>query len=232
MSSDERTTRLDEYARAYAREHFALIFTAGLDKRFGKGWPDAQRISSEDFAAALVTGRCLSEKSPRNVGVSLAASGVVGLEIDTPEGLALVRSLDLPPTWEVKSGGGGSGRHFYFRPPADDVALFGFRIEAQGVTAERTRGLVLPPSIHPDTGAEYAFVRGPDVEIARMPRPEYDRLVQLGGLSAARLAVDVRSGQPIPEGYRESVLFRYCCALLRWGLSEDELKEAAQRFNH
>jgi hypothetical protein len=227
----DRTARLDTYARAYARERFALIFTQGLDKRFGRGWPDAKPVTSEDFAAALVVGRCLSETSPRNVGVALAASFLVGVEVDTAEGLELIDSLNLPPTWTVRSGGGGPGRHFYFRPPADDVALFAFRIEAHGVTPERTRGLVLPPSIHPDTGAEYAFVRGPDAEIARMPRPAYDRLVQLGGLSAARLAVDVRSGQPIPEGYRESVLFRYCCALLRWGLTEDELKDAAQRFN-
>jgi hypothetical protein len=34
-----------------------------------------------------------------------------------------------------------------------------------------------------------------------------------------------------PEGYRQEVLFRYCCALLRWGLSEDEIKDAAQRYN-
>jgi bifunctional DNA primase/polymerase-like protein len=158
MSAD-RPTLLDSYARAYARERFALIFTQGLDKRFGKGWPDANPVTSEDFAAALVVGRCLSEKSPRNVGVSLAASNLIGIEVDTAEGLALVNSRNLPPTWTVRSGGGGPGRHFYFRPPADDVVLFSFRIEAQGVTAERTRGLVLPPSIHPDTGAENSLTR-------------------------------------------------------------------------
>jgi hypothetical protein len=163
--------------------------------------------------------------------VSLAASNLIGIEVDTAEGLALVNSRNLPPTWTVRSGGGGPGRHFYFRPPADDVVLFSFRIEAQGVTAERTRGLVLPPSIHPDTGAEYAFEHGPDVTIPTMPRDTYDYLVHEGGAAAAKLAVDVRSGQPIPEGYRQEVLFRYCCALLRWGLSEDEIKDAAQRYN-
>jgi hypothetical protein len=40
-------------ARAYAREGFALIFTQALDKRFGRGWPEARPVMSEDFAAAL-----------------------------------------------------------------------------------------------------------------------------------------------------------------------------------
>jgi hypothetical protein len=40
----DRLDLLDSYARAYARERFALIFTQGLDKRFGKGWPDAKPV--------------------------------------------------------------------------------------------------------------------------------------------------------------------------------------------
>jgi hypothetical protein len=232
----DRADRLDSLARAYAREGFALIFTQSLDKRFGKGWPEARRVTSEDFAAALVVGRCHESKTknPRNVGVSLEASGVVGVEIDTAEGRDVVAKLGLPSTWTVQSGRGGPGRHLYFRPPAHDVPYFSFRLEAQGVTADTTRGFVLPPSIHPETKKEYTFDpgHGPgDVEIATMPRPAYDRLVQLAKADDLERDTLVRSGQKIPEGYRETVLFRYCCALLRWGYTEDELIDAAQRWN-
>jgi hypothetical protein len=230
----DRHDRVAALARAYARERLALIFTQGISKQFGRGWPDAKRVPSDaDYVAALLQGRCVS----RNVGCSLRASGLIGVEIDTQEGLDGFEALKPPVTWRVRSGGGGPGRHFYFRR-CEGMQYHAFRIEAVGTTAEATRGLILPPSIHPTTGAEYAFEVGPlgvseraTAGIAAMPPEIYSALVKQAKATDVAVEEAVNVGIRIPEGARRRVLHRFICALMRWGLDEIELLYAANRWN-
>ena len=75
----------------------------------------------------------------------------------------------LPPTAEVATGGGG--RHLYFSTDRElDIrsrnlrhsGIAGIEIKALGAQ------LVAPPSIHPDTGREYVWIRAL-TEIAPLP---------------------------------------------------------------
>lgn len=131
-----------------------------------------------------------------NVGIR-TGGGLVVLDVDPRAGgHDLLADLEnehgpLPPTVEVLTGGGG--RHLYFRGPADfpsfDVGA-GLEVKARG------RQVVAPPSVHPDTGAPYAWRegRGPG-QIARADLP--------GWLAAERQAEAPREA---PAGRWAAVL--------------------------
>lgn len=89
--------------------------------------------------------------------------GMLVIDIDPRHGglvawqQLLTQHDDLPATWRVRSGGGEGGCHLYFATPA------GFHVPyvttlAPGVEVLGLRHLVvLPPSLHPDTGAAYTW---------------------------------------------------------------------------
>lgn len=82
----------------------------------------------------------------------------------TLEALEQRAGVSLPPTLEVESGRGDGGRHLYYLrpfrqpyrgniPPGIDVKINGY--------------MVMPPSIHPDTGKPYRWIYR---EAVRLPR--------------------------------------------------------------
>lgn len=97
-----------------------------------------------------------------NVGVCMGpVSGLVGLDIDGPQGEVMLKELsdyDVPETLEFKTPGGGR-RLLYSVPPGLVVPVRSF--EAGGKEALRvlSRGsqTVMPPSVHPK-GGEYEWV--------------------------------------------------------------------------
>lgn len=82
----------------------------------------------------------------------------------TLEALEQRAGVELPPTLEVVSGRRDGGRHLYylrpFRQPYRGNVPAGIDIKTNGY-------MVMPPSVHPDTGKPYTWVYR---EAARLPR--------------------------------------------------------------
>jgi len=93
---------------------------------------------------------------------------------------ALGEEIRVDQLWKVASGSGGASSHYYLlldRPirfrrlaQSDSFCIVGeeekraWQIELFGTG----RQLVLPPSIHPDTGNEYRWERKPDFQNVRV----------------------------------------------------------------
>lgn len=70
----------------------------------------------------------------------------------------------LPDTLQVVSGRGDGGTHWYFRHPGGQ--LTGVRLGAGIDLRTHSNYCVVPPSLHPETGRPYRWVRRP---VAAMP---------------------------------------------------------------
>ncbi len=117
-----------------------------------------------------------------NIGINCAASRVVVIDVDHhhDDGEATLAALvaelgPLPETIEAITGGGG--RHLVFTAP--DGAKFRGKL-GPGVDLRHHAYIAVAPSVHPDTGAVYRWVRSPlggmpaplpDAWIARMVKP-------------------------------------------------------------
>jgi len=105
-------------------------------------------------------------------GVCGAVSGVVGLDIDTPDGQQEAEQRGLPRTPSVKTG---KGRHYYFKHPGVEVHNFakgrGGKEKFPGIDFRGDGGYVVGPgSVHEDTGTLYSWEISPDEsDFAEMP---------------------------------------------------------------
>ncbi len=157
-----------------------------------------------------------------NLGVR-TTDGLIVLDVDD---LKSLRKLEeehgpIPETFTVRTGRGGL--HYYFRtdePISNSAGGIGDGLDIRGEGGY----VVAPPSMH-ESGNEYSVEV--DVPIAPMP----DWLV--------RLALEERKERSrpapstIPEGQRNSTLFREACKLRRAGsLTQDEAVTAIGGMNH
>ncbi len=160
-----------------------------------------------------------------NVGIATGeASGLAVLDIDPRAGgEESVRALQeelgpLPAEVVVHTGGGGW--HIYFRIPAGagripSRPLPGYRgleLKAEGTY------VIAPPSRHPSGNDYYWALGGPDVDPPLIPE---------GLLALARAEGNGHRAEPVPEvipdGQRNTALFRFACSLRDKGLSEPEI---------
>ena len=86
-----------------------------------------------------------------------AVSGIFVMDVDSPEGQGEVNKQGVPETVTAKTA---KGRHYFFNHPGrhvkNDVRIL------DGVDIKGDGGyVVLPPSIHPDTGLPYAWEHSP-----------------------------------------------------------------------
>jgi Bifunctional DNA primase/polymerase, N-terminal/CHC2 zinc finger len=133
----------------------------------GVGWP------SWEATEASVTDWWRSHPD-HNVGIRTGA-GLVVLDVDSWDGgTETLAALEmehgqLPVTPTVITGSGG--RHLYFRGPARlrsrnlrSRDLAGLELKARGAQ------VAAPPSIHPDTGREYVWIRPlVEADLAELP---------------------------------------------------------------
>ena len=157
------------------------------------------------------------------VGIDCGKSGLVVLDEDEPE--AVQRWLGyVPLTYTVRTG---KGRHFYFRAPDGPPLRNGVRV-ADGVDVRADGGYVVGAgSLHP-SGTRYAVENGgepralPPEVVPMLTTPAPPPPAQPGTLP------DV-----IPQGRRDTTLFRYACALEARGVGDGEalplLREAWAR---
>ena len=171
-----------------------------------------------------------------NIGTPMGA-GRFALDIDPRAGgddtlFALERTYgQLPHTLLSHTGGGGN--HYLYLEPAGGItnkAHVGQGIDVQGHGSY----IILPPSIHPDTGKAYAWdvVDGPD-DIAPQDAPDW--LLALLTKGAATTGQRVKSvaapGAPIPLGIQENTLTSLAGAMRRAGATAEEIRAALEAIN-
>lgn len=232
----EREDLLEQYGRFYGDQRFAVTFTAAIQgddaKRVRGPWDRTGRLADGNFGAALVGNRGKS----RNPAIVLRPSELIVLECDTEDDLHRIQTLNLPDTLTVRSSQPYK-RHFYFRPdPAMEMLPYvAFRFESGKITADTGRYFLAPPAIHP-SGAVYSFLPGhgpTDLPIAELPEALYRQIADQARAESAqqREAIRIDPEAKIREGNRRDYIFRYACMQRRWGLSEQQILEAALVFN-
>jgi hypothetical protein len=125
---------------------------------------------------------------------------------------------------------GSGGKHLFFALPGFDVPSFDQRSTAKvgldGCDIKAEGGyVVVPPSIHPDTGRAYAWDGlQPFIEqrILEAPPELLEALARL--IDAPAKQQNARALAPIPEGQRNDTLFRLACSLRSKGLSEAAIR--------
>ncbi|MGY1691985.1 bifunctional DNA primase/polymerase [Geodermatophilus sp. SYSU D01105] len=162
MTADHR-----RHALALARNGWEVLPLRGKEPllRGGRGHLDATSDTQ-------TVDRWWTEHPGANIGGRVPETAVV-VDVDPRAGGAermneLVRRHGrLPATLTIVSGRGDGGRHYHFRRPPG--VLSSIRL-GPGIDLKTHTGyVVLPPSIHPDTGRPYVLQDGPKHPQA-MPR--------------------------------------------------------------
>ena len=237
--SEDRRALLERLGAFYARERFAILWTATNDPSRGDpkavataAWQTTRPLADPAFAAGLFAVR----GQTRNPAVTARTSNLILLDCDTAEGLAELQALSLPATLTVRSSAADYKRHSYFRPPAraERLPFVGFRFEEEGFRGDGQRYLVCPPAIHP-SGTVYAFLsgRGPgEVAIAELPLDVYQQLVRrVAGARQEAQREPVTPGGKIRAGQRRESIFRYACMLRRWETDREAIAAECRRWN-
>lgn len=227
-----REALLERYGNTYGQLGLAIAFTRSIEgedaKRCTTDWHKTTRLPDGPFGAGLLKNRGLTH----NPVVVLRESGLIGIECDTPEGLAEIQSLELPVTVTVQSSEPYK-LHFWFKPDTGCSEFAAFRFESAGITADRGRYLLVPPALHP-SGSVYAFLRSPeDTEIAVLPAEKYEEIVRRAGKAELELRERLSSdpAAKIGEGQRGTTIFRFACSQQAFGVPPEVILEAALALN-
>ena len=95
-----------------------------------------------------------------NIGLWPGPSGLLVIDVDGPDAEAEAERLNLPAlAMRISiSGRADGGRHLYFPRPAQPVR--NKNLAGSFLTIRCDGGyVVIPPSVHPDTGREYRWAR-------------------------------------------------------------------------
>lgn len=173
-----------------------------------------------------------------NVGASMGApsGNIICIDIDIDDdkgydGMEFLRKWErehgeLPETVSAITGRGGS--HLFYRvdrevrPSTNDELHIDIRGDGSGI--------VLPPSVHPDTGREYQWENHPE---------DYDFAIADANVYAFLDAIrkDKPQGEKFKapetqgEGGRNQTLFKMACSLQSQGMSDAAIKHAVHAYN-
>jgi len=137
----------------------------------------------------------------------------------------------LPHTLMSHTGGGGN--HYFWLPPVLPVQNKAPLGEGLDVQAGGLSYLILPPSIHPDTGKPYLWdiVDGPE-DITPQLAPDWlEVLVTQPQASTVPAKATAAPGAPIPMGMRDNTLIQLAGAMRRVGSTVDEIRAALDVAN-
>jgi Virulence-associated protein E/Bifunctional DNA primase/polymerase, N-terminal/Primase C terminal 1 (PriCT-1) len=131
---------------------------------------------------------------------------------------------ELPRTLQCNTGGGGL--HLYWQLPL--LAMRKRKITlGPGLDVQKDgQYVILPPSIHPDTGKPYVWECdfGPDDAIPQPTPPWLAALLTSLEDEPTPDAPPLDADAPIPEGMREATLMRMLGAMQRQGASQHALR--------
>jgi hypothetical protein len=228
-----RLEELERHGRAYGELRLAIAFSEGLEGESAKrvtthGWDKTAPLADSEFGAALLRNR----GATRNPAVVLRPSGLLGIDVDGPDGVALLKRIvpeGLPGTVAVATGK-TDGYHLWFSRPAGASAVFvelgPKTISApEGLKVKSGQYLIAPPAIHP-AGGVYRFAEG--------RAPWETPILPLPGFLLERLISAERAGRKkrgattgaVPEGGRHPHLLAIGGALVRVGASLDAIEAA------
>lgn len=159
-----------------------------------------------------------------NVGLAVAPSGLIVLDVDVKDGKRGMESLGalpgpLPHTLRARTGSGGF-HAFYSRPAG--IAPFQ-RIGARpGIDIIGNGYVILPPSVHVSGGLYTWTARIP---IAPLP-------TMLADLQRERPKITTSQvGAPIREGDRNNAMFRFGAAIRSTGAGANAVRAAMHQEN-
>lgn len=147
-------------ARKAADRGWVLISLKGK-RPVTKNWPLAKPCTPDAAEQMARAG---------NIGVVTGKpSGIVVIDDDSTVG-SVTAGLNLPRTVTARTGSGK--RHYYFKNPDEPLGNSASRLGPKIDIRADGGQIVLPGSIHPDTGKPYLWVEGlspDDVPIAELP---------------------------------------------------------------
>lgn len=155
-----------------------------------------------------------------NIGIVTGTiSGIIVLDVDGPEGQESIADKELPPTTCATTGSGGA--HYIFKHPGGEVRNFARRLPGLDLRGDGGY-IVAPPSIHPN-GNTYEWGLPPEMEQPRFPPAWLKDLMGVRSSAGDSPRVDpakVLAG--IPEGSRDTELFKYAASLRARGMKREE----------
>jgi DNA polymerase I len=171
-----------------------------------------------------------------NVGVATGAdSGIFVLDVDarhtgiTSRDSLATRHGSLPPTIERVSGDGG-GHQVFAHPGAPVRIKNSDGAIAPGLDIRGDGGYIIaPPSVHA-SGHLYEWKEGHSPK-DRSPVPAPAWLLELISHTGQQRQSTSTTGEPIPEGQRNTTLFKHACAMRRRGLGYDAILAALRVEN-
>jgi putative DNA primase/helicase len=222
-----RGDALERHGHVYGGLRLAIAFTESLEADGAKrvrtaGWDKTKRLPDASFGAALLRNR--GERC--NPAVVLGPSGLIGIDVDGPEGVEHLQRLvsdGMPRTVTVETGK-DSGYHLWYRRPQGSAIAF-VELGPEGVTAKRNQYLVCPPAVHP-SGRVYRFADGRapwELVPALLPTNILDKLERAARGERQRRA---EADGSIAAGGRHDHLMRLGCAMRRRGASFEAVETA------
>lgn len=169
MTTEDTTVNMLETALQYVRQGWSVFPLSGKSPLKGSnGFKDASTSTAAVYD-------WWSDDETYNIGLAIAADIVV-IDVDPRNGgLEAAAKLQadhgwLPQTKCAVSGRGDGGLHYYYRVPTDTDLVGNLnRAGYPGIDLKKQGGyVVLPPSVHPETGRSYRWVDA-DCGIADMP---------------------------------------------------------------
>jgi len=171
-----------------------------------------------------------------NIGIVLGKDLVV-IDIDPRHGGDVAfaeleaKQGRLPPTWRVRTGGGGI--HIYLKPPAGATISNSAGLIGKGIDVRADGGYVVaPPSTH-ISGRRYEWDQDSG-ELAPMPDWILEKLAKTGGAGKAAAPIEtwqqlVRNG--LIDGQRNDMVTRFAGHLLRRRIDLHVVLELLLAFN-
>ena len=162
-----------------------------------------------------------------NIGIATGRrSGLLVVDIDprkTDRWLDSLRSLELPPTFTVRTAGGGW--HLYLKFSGDERISIGTGLEP-GLDWRGNGGYVVGPGSVVN-GATYEIAK--NLPIAPAPASLLERI--LAKRNRPRPTPDADGHMTIAAGQRNATLFALACLLRRFGLEFNAILECLRATN-
>lgn len=216
-----------DFALHFARQGWPIFPLAANSKvpaipreRGGRGCLDA----TLDLAQIEAWWR---EYPDANIGVATGRrSGLLVVDVDplkTTAWLDSLHSLELPPTFTVKTC--SAGWHLYFRFSGDARISIGTDM-LPGIDWRGNGGYVVAPGSVVN-GSTYEIVK--NIPIASAPESLLERI--LAKRNRPRPAPDANGHMVISNGQRNATLFALACLLRRFGLEYNAILESLRATN-